>query len=88
MGRFEFTIDNPDHLRGQGKPFELQAKQADETWKTAYKGSVYGTICGKRSIRFLLKRCDWLFRLQEYSSWICLASVVRVSECALHSRAL
>jgi len=45
--RFEFTIDNPGYLRGQGKAFELQAKQADGTWKTAYKGSVYGTICGK-----------------------------------------
>ncbi|MDP4273137.1 MAG: DUF5703 domain-containing protein [Bacteroidota bacterium] len=46
--RFEFTIDNPGYLRGQGKAFELQAKQADGTWKTAYKGSVYGTICGKQ----------------------------------------
>jgi hypothetical protein len=34
-------------LRGQGKTFEFQAKQADGTWKTAYTGSVYGTICGK-----------------------------------------
>ena len=45
--RFEFTIDNPGHLRGQGKPFEVQVKQVGETWKTVYKGSVYGTICGK-----------------------------------------
>jgi len=45
--RFEFTIDNPGHLRGKGHPFELQAKQLDDTWKTVYKGSVYGTICGK-----------------------------------------
>ncbi len=48
IDRFEFTIDNPGYLRGQGKPFELQAKQADGIWKTAYKGSVYGTICGKQ----------------------------------------
>jgi alpha-L-fucosidase 2 len=48
IDRFEFTIDNPGYLRGQGKPFELHAKQADGIWKTAYKGSVYGTICGKQ----------------------------------------
>ena len=47
ISRFEFTIDNPGYLRGQGKAFEIQAKQADGTWKTAYKGSVYGTICDK-----------------------------------------
>jgi alpha-L-fucosidase 2 len=46
--RFEFTIDNPGYLRGQGKAFELQAKQPDGTWKSAYKGKVYGTICGKQ----------------------------------------
>jgi len=48
INRFEFTIGNPGYLRGQGKTFELQAKQADGTWKTAYKGNVYGTICGKQ----------------------------------------
>jgi hypothetical protein len=48
ISRFEFTIDNPGYLRGQGKAFELQAKQADGIWKTVYKGSVYGTICGKQ----------------------------------------
>jgi alpha-L-fucosidase 2 len=48
INRFEFTIDNPGYLRGQGKAFELQAKQANGIWKTAYKGSVYGTICGKQ----------------------------------------
>jgi hypothetical protein len=48
IDRFEFTIDNPGYLRGQGKPFELQAKQADGTWMTAYKGSVYGIICSKQ----------------------------------------
>lgn len=48
IDRFEFTISNPGHLRGQGKPFEIQVKQADMTWKTIYKGKVYGTICGKR----------------------------------------
>ena len=46
--RFEFTIDNPNHLRAQGNPFELQIMQPDQTWKTVYKGSVYGTICGKQ----------------------------------------
>lgn len=48
FNRFEFTIDNPGYLRGQGKAFELQAKQADGIWKSVYKGSVYGTICGKQ----------------------------------------
>ncbi|MBL7969787.1 MAG: hypothetical protein JNK09_22485 [Prolixibacteraceae bacterium] len=48
ISRFEFTIDNPGYLRGQGKAFELQAKQADGTWKIAYKGSVYGIICSKQ----------------------------------------
>jgi hypothetical protein len=48
INRFEFTIDNPGYLRGQGKTFEIQAKLADGTWMTAYKGSVYGTICGKQ----------------------------------------
>lgn len=48
INRFEFTIDNPGYLRGQGKAFEIQAKLADGTWMTAYKGSVYGTICGKQ----------------------------------------
>ena len=48
IDRFEFTIDNPGYLRGQGKPFEIQAKLADGKWMTAYKGSFYGTICGKQ----------------------------------------
>jgi len=48
ISRFEFTIDNPGHLRGQGKAYEIQAKQTDGTWITACKGSVYGTICGKQ----------------------------------------
>lgn len=48
ISRFEFTIDNPNHLRGQGNPFEFQFRQPDGTWKTIYKGSVYGTICSKQ----------------------------------------
>jgi hypothetical protein len=45
--RFELTIDNPGYLRGAGKPFDLQVKQKDGSWKTVYKGKIYGTICGK-----------------------------------------
>ena len=45
--RFEVTIDNPGYLRGAGKPFDLQVKLSDGSWKTVYKGKVYGTICGK-----------------------------------------
>lgn len=47
IGRFEFTIDNPGYLRGQGRPYELQVKQAGGNWKTACRGKVYGIICGK-----------------------------------------
>ena len=46
--RFEFTILNPGHLRGQARPFELQAMQTDGSWKPVYQGSVYGSICAKR----------------------------------------
>jgi hypothetical protein len=46
--RFEFTIENPGYLRGEGKPFELQVKNSDENWKTVYKGQVFGTIVSKR----------------------------------------
>ena len=45
--RFELTIDNPGYLRGAGKPFDLQVKQNDGSWKTVYQGKVFGTICGK-----------------------------------------
>jgi hypothetical protein len=48
ISRFEFTITNPGYLRGQGKPFELQALQKDGEWTTIYKGNIYGTICGKQ----------------------------------------
>ena len=46
--RLEFTIDNPGYRRGQGKPFELQARQPDGSWKTIHQGKVFGTIYGKR----------------------------------------
>jgi hypothetical protein len=47
INRFEFTIDNPGYRRGQSSQFELQARDAGGQWKTVYRGSVYGTICGK-----------------------------------------
>jgi hypothetical protein len=47
VNRFEFTIDNPNHLRGQSRPFELQTRDAGGQWNTAYRGRIYGTICGK-----------------------------------------
>jgi hypothetical protein len=46
--RLEFTIDNPGHRRGAGKVFELQAQQADGSWKTIHRGTVYGMIYAKR----------------------------------------
>ncbi|MCX6227501.1 MAG: hypothetical protein NTV01_22655, partial [Bacteroidia bacterium] len=48
VDRFEFTIANPGYLRGQGRPYEFQAKQTDGTWKTAFQGNVYGIICAKQ----------------------------------------
>jgi hypothetical protein len=47
INRFEFSIENPNYLRGQGRPFEVQTREADGQWKTVYKGRIYGTICGK-----------------------------------------
>jgi hypothetical protein len=46
--RLEFTIDNPNHRRGQSKPFELQVRQADGQWKTVHQGRVFGSIYSKR----------------------------------------
>ena len=45
--RFEFSIENPGYLRGQGKSFDFQAKQADGSWISVYKGTVFGVICSK-----------------------------------------
>jgi alpha-L-fucosidase 2 len=47
IGRFELTIENPSHRRGEGRPFRLQSRRPDGDWKTFYEGWVYGTICGK-----------------------------------------
>jgi len=47
INRFEFTIENPGYLRGNGKPFEIQTKKADGTWVSVYNGSIFGIICGK-----------------------------------------
>jgi len=47
INRFEFSIDNPGYQRGQGKVFDFQAKQADGSWISIYKGSVFGLICSK-----------------------------------------
>ena len=46
--RVEFTIDNPGHHRGQGRPFKLQAQQADGSWRTIFQGAVHGSIFSKR----------------------------------------
>jgi hypothetical protein len=45
--RFEFTIENPGYRRGNSRPFELQVREANGQWNTAYRGRVYGVICGK-----------------------------------------
>jgi len=47
FSRLEFTIENPGYRRGQGKKFELQAKQTDGTWRTVHTGRLFGTIYSK-----------------------------------------
>lgn len=46
--RLEFTIENPGHRRGHGRPFELQMKQDDGSWRTVHSGQVFGSIYSKR----------------------------------------
>ncbi len=46
--RLEFTIDNPNYQRGQSKTFQLEAQQADGTWKVIHKGRIFGMIYSKR----------------------------------------
>ena len=48
INRFEFTIDNPGYLRGNGIAFELQVQLVEGSWKTIYEGKVFGTICSKQ----------------------------------------
>lgn len=48
IGRIEFTIENPGHIRGKFKDFEIQARKGSGTWNTVYRGRIYGTICGKK----------------------------------------
>lgn len=45
--RFEFTIENPGYMRGQGKAFKLQVRRSGGIWETCYEGKVFGSICGK-----------------------------------------
>lgn len=46
--RLEFTIDNPNYLRGQAKSFRLEVLQADGQWHVAHQGVLYGMIYAKR----------------------------------------
>ncbi len=46
--RLEFTIDNPNYLRGQAKSFRLEVLQADGQWHVAHQGNIYGMIYSKR----------------------------------------
>lgn len=50
IGRFECTIDNPGYLRSQGKPLELQVKDANGKWISVYKDKIYGIICAKEMV--------------------------------------
>lgn len=47
IGRFEFQIENPGHLRGNGREFQIESKDANGTWMPIYDGDVYGLICSK-----------------------------------------
>ena len=46
--RIEFTIDNPNYLRGQARGFRLEALQADGQWKVVHQGNIFGMIYAKR----------------------------------------
>jgi hypothetical protein len=46
--RIELTIENPGYRRGQGHSFALDAMQSDGSWKTVFRGVVYGSIFSKR----------------------------------------
>jgi hypothetical protein len=46
--RVEFTIENPNYLRGQAKPFRLEVLQADGQWHVVQQGKLYGMIYAKR----------------------------------------
>lgn len=46
--RIEFTIDNPNYLRGQAKAFRLEVLQPDGQWHVAHQGHIYGIIYSKR----------------------------------------
>lgn len=35
-------------MRGVGLAYELQAQQTDGSWKSIYRGKIYGIICGKQ----------------------------------------
>jgi len=47
ISRLEFTMGNPGYRRGQGRSFELQARQPDGSWRTIHQGRVFGTIYAK-----------------------------------------
>ena len=55
--RIELKIENPDHRRGVGKGFTLDAKHSDGSWKTVFKGTVYGTIFSKQCNPITVSRC-------------------------------
>jgi hypothetical protein len=55
ISRFEFTIDNPHHLRGEGNLFRLQTKDDSGKWSTVYEGQIYGLICAKAIPAFQAK---------------------------------
>jgi alpha-L-fucosidase 2 len=47
INRFEFSIDNTVHKRGEGRTYRVETKNDDGTWRTVYDGKVYGIICSK-----------------------------------------
>ena len=58
INRLEFTIENPGYRRGQGRKFELQARETDGTWKTIHQGQVFGAICSNTFAPVSAQWCD------------------------------
>lgn len=48
ISRIEITIENPDHVRGRYRGFELHAGMGNGKWEPVYRGRIYGTIFSMR----------------------------------------
>jgi len=46
--RMELVLDDPAHVRGQFRPFQIQYKKADGTYQLCHNGLVYGEFYSRR----------------------------------------